>query len=263
MRAERICSIARFAMGLPAAAAPDGGDPVARADPRRQRRPAARHSRRRSWRPTPCWTLYLNVVPGLVVHPAVIARHVADELPFMATENLLMAAVQAGGDRQDLHERIRTHSLAAAARLKEGDGAQRPDRPAPARPGLPAARLRRRPRPAPVRRPRPRAGRRRSSPDEVEPIRRRYPASSSRGGRDRRLTRCDSTGGDRERDRPAVMTSDRYGLEPSGEAANGPRARRTGRRDPARNPGTQTRAAWRALRRRFSSSRRRRSLGFS
>ena len=46
-------------------------------------------------------------MPGLVVHPAVIARHVAEQLPFMATENLLMAAVQAGGDRQDLHERIR------------------------------------------------------------------------------------------------------------------------------------------------------------
>ena len=64
--------------------------------------------------------LYLNIVPGLVVHPAVIARHVAAELPFMATENLLMAAVQAGGDRQDLHERIRVHALAAAERLKVG-----------------------------------------------------------------------------------------------------------------------------------------------
>ena len=59
-------------------------------------------------------------MPGLVVHPAVIARHVAEELPFMATENILMAAVQAGGDRQDLHERIRVHSLAAAERLKDG-----------------------------------------------------------------------------------------------------------------------------------------------
>jgi adenylosuccinate lyase len=64
--------------------------------------------------------LYLNVVSGLVVHPEVIARHVAEHLPFMATENLLMAAVQAGGDRQDLHERIRVHSLAAAERLKQG-----------------------------------------------------------------------------------------------------------------------------------------------
>jgi adenylosuccinate lyase len=66
--------------------------------------------------------LYLNLVPGLVVHPAVIARHVAAELPFLATENLLMAAVQAGGDRQDLHERIRVHALAAAERLKQGAG---------------------------------------------------------------------------------------------------------------------------------------------
>jgi adenylosuccinate lyase len=64
--------------------------------------------------------LTLNVVPGLVVHPAVIARHVARELPFMATENLLMAAVRRGGDRQDLHERIRRHALAAAQRLKDG-----------------------------------------------------------------------------------------------------------------------------------------------
>jgi adenylosuccinate lyase len=56
----------------------------------------------------------------MFVHPAVIGRHVAGELPFMATENLLMAAVQAGGDRQDLHERIRVHAMAAAGRLKDG-----------------------------------------------------------------------------------------------------------------------------------------------
>jgi adenylosuccinate lyase len=65
--------------------------------------------------------LYLNVVPGLTVNPHVIARHVADELPFMATENILMAGVQAGGDRQDLHERVRTHSMAAVARVKQGE----------------------------------------------------------------------------------------------------------------------------------------------
>jgi adenylosuccinate lyase len=64
--------------------------------------------------------LYCNVVPGLVVNSAVIARHVMDELPFMATENLLMAAVQAGGDRQDLHERIRVHAIEAARRRNEG-----------------------------------------------------------------------------------------------------------------------------------------------
>ena len=60
----------------------------------------------------------LNVVQGLVVYPAVIAASVAAELPFMATENILMAAVAAGGDRQEIHERIRVHSLAAAEQVK-------------------------------------------------------------------------------------------------------------------------------------------------
>jgi adenylosuccinate lyase len=64
--------------------------------------------------------LYLNVVRGLVVNPAVIARRVAQELPFMATEALLMAGVKAGGDRQLLHERVRLHSLAATQAVKEG-----------------------------------------------------------------------------------------------------------------------------------------------
>jgi adenylosuccinate lyase len=61
----------------------------------------------------------LNVTSGLVVYPAVIARRLNSELPFMATEELLMAMVRAGGDRQDLHERIRVHALAAAAVVKE------------------------------------------------------------------------------------------------------------------------------------------------
>ncbi|MFW6062222.1 MAG: adenylosuccinate lyase [Planctomycetota bacterium] len=60
----------------------------------------------------------LNVVQGLVVYPAVIESAVMAELPFMATENILMAAVQAGGDRQELHERIREHSMAAASQVK-------------------------------------------------------------------------------------------------------------------------------------------------
>ena len=97
--------------------------------------------------------LYLNVVPGLVVHPAVIARHVAEELPFMATENLLMAAVQAGGDRQDLHERIRVHAMAAAGRLKDGAADNDLLERIAGRPGVPAARPRRRARPAPLHRP--------------------------------------------------------------------------------------------------------------
>ncbi len=53
-----------------------------------------------------------------MVYPATIAAAVAAELPFMATENILMAAVTAGGDRQDLHERIRVHSQAAAEQVK-------------------------------------------------------------------------------------------------------------------------------------------------
>jgi adenylosuccinate lyase len=64
--------------------------------------------------------LYLNVGRGLVVNPAVIARRVEQELPFMATEALLMAGVKAGGDRQTLHERIRVHSMAATQAVKLG-----------------------------------------------------------------------------------------------------------------------------------------------
>jgi adenylosuccinate lyase len=66
--------------------------------------------------------LYQNVASGLVVYPKVIDKHLREELPFMATENILMAAVSAGGDRQDLHERIRRHSLAAAAVVKQQGG---------------------------------------------------------------------------------------------------------------------------------------------
>jgi adenylosuccinate lyase len=64
--------------------------------------------------------LYLNVVRGLTVYPVVIARRIQQELPFMATEALLMAGVKAGGDRQMLHERIRVHAMAAAQAMKEG-----------------------------------------------------------------------------------------------------------------------------------------------
>jgi adenylosuccinate lyase len=62
--------------------------------------------------------ILLNVFDGLVVYPKVIEAHVAAELPFMATENILMAAVKAGGNRQELHEKIRLHSQAAAAEVK-------------------------------------------------------------------------------------------------------------------------------------------------
>jgi len=62
--------------------------------------------------------LYLNVVDGLVVYPKVIEKRLMSELPFMATENILMEAVKHGGDRQELHERIRELSMEAGKRVK-------------------------------------------------------------------------------------------------------------------------------------------------
>ena len=63
--------------------------------------------------------LYLNVVDGLVVYDKVINRRLMSELPFMATENIMMDAVKAGGDRQELHERIRELSMEAGKRVKQ------------------------------------------------------------------------------------------------------------------------------------------------
>ena len=63
--------------------------------------------------------LYINVSNGLVVYPKVIEAHLMAELPFMATENIMMDAVKAGGDRQELHERIRVHSMEAGKVVKE------------------------------------------------------------------------------------------------------------------------------------------------
>ncbi|MCL2544913.1 MAG: adenylosuccinate lyase [Clostridia bacterium] len=67
--------------------------------------------------------LLMNICDGLVVYPKVIHARVMSELPFMTTENILMAAVKKGGDRQALHERLRVHSQAAARAIKE-EGAQ-------------------------------------------------------------------------------------------------------------------------------------------
>lgn len=63
--------------------------------------------------------LYINVVDGLVVYPKMIEKHLMAELPFMATENIMMSAVKKGGDRQELHERIRVHSMEAGKMVKE------------------------------------------------------------------------------------------------------------------------------------------------
>jgi adenylosuccinate lyase len=63
--------------------------------------------------------IMINVTNGLVVYEKMIQRHIADELPFMATENILMEAVKIGGDRQELHEKIRQYSIEAGRRVKE------------------------------------------------------------------------------------------------------------------------------------------------
>ena len=67
--------------------------------------------------------LYLNVISGGVVYPQVIGKHLREQLPFFATENILMAGVAAGGDRQELHEVIREHSVAVQRAIKE-EGAE-------------------------------------------------------------------------------------------------------------------------------------------
>ena len=66
--------------------------------------------------------LYINVTSGLVVYPKVIHARLMSELPFMATENIMMDAVKKGGDRQELHEKIRQHSMAAGAVVKVEGG---------------------------------------------------------------------------------------------------------------------------------------------
>ena len=63
--------------------------------------------------------IYLNVASGLVVHTKVIEKHILEELPFMATENIMMDAVKRGGNRQELHEAIRVHSLEAGHQVKD------------------------------------------------------------------------------------------------------------------------------------------------
>jgi adenylosuccinate lyase len=121
MRSERICGLARYAMSLPANAANTHATQWLE-------RTLDDSANRRLVLPQAflavdaVLVLYQNVTTGLVVYPQVIARHLRAELPFMATENILMAAVAAGGDRQELHEQIRQHSQAAAAVVKQQGG---------------------------------------------------------------------------------------------------------------------------------------------
>jgi adenylosuccinate lyase len=121
MRSERICSLARFAMNL----ASNTDETHAT---QWMERTLDDSANRRLVIPQAFLAidailiLYQNVATGLVVYPQVIAKHLREELPFMATENILMAAVAAAGDRQTLHESIRKHSHAAAAVVKEQGG---------------------------------------------------------------------------------------------------------------------------------------------
>ena len=117
MRSERICGLSRFVIGLTQT-------PFVTAAEQWFERTLDDSACRRLTLPEPFLALdgvldlLANVADGLVVYPETIRRNLAAELPFMATENLLMAAVQAGGDRQELHEVIRRHSQDAAHRVK-------------------------------------------------------------------------------------------------------------------------------------------------
>ncbi|MBN2477064.1 MAG: adenylosuccinate lyase [Pirellulales bacterium] len=121
MRSERICSLARFVMSLESS-------PAQTLATQWLERTLDDSANRRLVLPQAFLAidavllLLRNVSSGLVVYPKVIAKHLDAELPFMASENILMAAVAAGGDRQQLHERIRRHSQDAAAVVKQQAG---------------------------------------------------------------------------------------------------------------------------------------------
>jgi adenylosuccinate lyase len=122
MRSERICGLSRFVMNLSANSAQTAATQWF------ERTLDDSANRRLTIPPAfmaidAALMLAQNVASGLVVYPQVIARRLREELPFMATETILMAAVAAGGDRQDLHERIRQHSMAASQIVKQQGGA--------------------------------------------------------------------------------------------------------------------------------------------
>ena len=118
MRSERICGLARFVISLQSSTAHTAATQW-------MERTLDDSANRRLVIPQAflavdaILVLYRNVASGLVTYPEVMASHLRDELPFMATENILMAATRAGGDRQDLHERIRRHSQDAAEQVKQ------------------------------------------------------------------------------------------------------------------------------------------------
>ncbi len=117
MRSERICGLSRFVIGMTQT-------PFVTAAEQWMERTLDDSSCRRLTLPEPFLALdgaldiVVNVVSGMVVYEKTVAANLNAELPFMATENLMMAAVKAGHDRQEIHEVIRTHSQAAALRVK-------------------------------------------------------------------------------------------------------------------------------------------------
>jgi adenylosuccinate lyase len=118
MRCERATGLARFVISV-------ANSPLQTAAEQWFERTLDDSSNKRLSIPEPflaidgCLQIVVSVARRLVVYPKVIEAAVAAELPFMATEEVLMAAVKAGGDRQDLHERIRVHSQAAGEQVKE------------------------------------------------------------------------------------------------------------------------------------------------
>lgn len=118
MRSERICALARFLQGLlfnPAETAATQWLERTLDDSANRRLSTAQAFLSAD----AIVQLLLDVSSGLVVHPKVVARHLLAELPFMASETILMETVRRGGDRQSLHEALRVHSLAAGAQVKE------------------------------------------------------------------------------------------------------------------------------------------------
>ncbi len=118
MRSERIASLARYVIA-------DTMNPAMTASEQWFERTLDDSANRRISIPEAflavdgILTLVINIVKGMTVYPGMINRHLMDELPFIATENILMYSVKKGGDRQTLHEAIRRHSVAAAKAIKE------------------------------------------------------------------------------------------------------------------------------------------------
>lgn len=118
MRSERINSLARHVMVL-------AGDPAMTAATQWLERTLDDSANKRICVPEAflavdgILTLYANITSGIVVYENVIQKNLMEELPFMGTEEILMKAVLKGGDRQELHERIRIYSMEAAREVKE------------------------------------------------------------------------------------------------------------------------------------------------